>query len=77
MTVRATLPMPGLFGASRFTTELETQQHCPYDVVVWVNLLTDVYHRRGQRLYRNTKGGVYECRREADHERSRLTHNGQ
>jgi hypothetical protein len=63
--------------AARFTTEREAQQHCPADTVVWVNLPTGVYHFQGQRWYGNTKSGAYECRREADQEGSRPTHNRQ
>ncbi|NDH67698.1 MAG: hypothetical protein EBY22_07300 [Gammaproteobacteria bacterium] len=63
--------------AARFTTEREAQAHCPTDVVVWVNLPTGVYHFKGQRWYGNTKSGAYECRKEADKEGSRPTHNGQ
>jgi len=63
--------------AARFTAEREAQAHCPKDEVVWVNLPTGVYHFRGQRWYGNTKGGVYEFRKEADQEGSRPTHNGQ
>ena len=63
--------------AARFTTEREAQQHCPADTVVWVNLPTGVYHFKGQRWYGNTKSGAYECRREADLEGSRPTHNRQ
>jgi hypothetical protein len=63
--------------AARFTTEREAQAYCPKDVVVWVNLPTGVYHFKGQRWYGNTKRGAYECRKEADQEGSRPTHNGQ
>ena len=63
--------------AARFTTERAAQAHCPKDVVVWVNLPTGVYHSKGQRWYGNTKSGAYECRKEADQEGSRPTHNGQ
>jgi len=63
--------------AARFATEREAQAHCPADVVVWVNLPTGVYHFKGQRWYGNTKSGAYECRREADREGSRPTHNEQ
>jgi len=63
--------------AARFTTEREAQAHCPADVVVWVNLPTGVYHFKGQRWYGNTKSGAYGCRKEADQEGSRPTHNGQ
>jgi len=63
--------------AARFTTEREAQAHCPKDVVVWVNLPTGVYHFKGQRWYGSTKRGAYECRKEADQEGSRPTHNGQ
>jgi hypothetical protein len=63
--------------AHRFQTEAEAQKYCPNDTVVWVNTKSGVYHFKGQRWYGRTKDGAYECRKEADAEGDRPTHNGQ
>ena len=60
-----------------FTTEQEAQQHCPRDVVVWLNLPSGIYHFKGQRWYGNTKHGAFVCRKEADGAGDRGTRNGQ
>ena len=63
--------------AQKFQTEQAAQDHCPSDTIVWVNAKSSVYHFKGQRWYGNTKEGAYECRKEADREGDRATHNGQ
>lgn len=60
-----------------FPTETEAQQHCPKDVVVWVNLPTGIYHFKGMRWYGNTKSGAYVCEKEGDQAGYRATLNGQ
>jgi hypothetical protein len=60
-----------------FSVQQEAQQHCPKDVVVWLNLPTGIYHFQGQRWYGATQSGAYVCRREADAAGDRATHNGQ
>jgi hypothetical protein len=65
-------PRPDLF-----STEQQAKQHCPADVVVWLNLPSGVYHFQGQRWYGNTKAGAYVCRKEADAAGDRATRNGQ
>jgi hypothetical protein len=61
-----------------FTTEQAARQHCPADVVVWLNTQSGVYHLRGQRYYANTKRGAFVCKREADASgTARATRNGQ
>lgn len=60
-----------------FNTEQQAQQHCPADIVVWVNLPSGVYHFKGQRWYANTKSGAFVCRKEADQGGYRATRNGQ
>ena len=49
-----------------FTTVQQARQHCPTDVVVWLNISSGVYHFRGQRWYGATKNGAFVCKREAD-----------
>lgn len=60
-----------------FTTETEAQQHCPRDVVVWLNLPTMIWHYKGQRWYANTKRGAFACEKEAGAAGARGTRNGQ
>jgi hypothetical protein len=48
-----------------FPTAQEAQQHCPDDLVVWLDLPTRTYHYRGQHWYGSTKSGAYVCRNEA------------
>ena len=60
-----------------FSTEEQAQQHCPSDVVVWLNLPTHIYHWKGMRWYGNTKNGAYVCKKEADENGNRGTLNGQ
>jgi hypothetical protein len=62
---------------SQFPTEQQAQQHCPKDVVVWLNLPTGIYHMRGERWYGRTKSGAYVCEKEADQAGDRETRNGQ
>ena len=67
----ATGPLP------EFASADAAQQHCPGDMVVWVNLRSSVYHFRGERWYGRTKNGTFVCRREADAHGMRATRNGQ
>jgi hypothetical protein len=60
-----------------FPTQQQAQQHCPIDVVVWLNLPTGIYHFQGQRWFGNTKSGAYVCQREANAAGDRATQNGQ
>lgn len=60
-----------------FPTEQQAQQHCPTDVVVWLNLPTGIYHFKGQRWYGRTKSGAFVCKMEADKAGDRATMNGQ
>jgi hypothetical protein len=60
-----------------FTAEQQAQQHCPADVVVWLNLPTGIYHFKGQRWYGATKNGAFVRMKEADQAGDRATRNGQ
>lgn len=62
---------------AQFPTEQQAQQHCPKDVVVWVNLPTGVYHFKGERWYGRTRSGAYVCQKDADQAGDRATRNGQ
>lgn len=60
-----------------FHNEQEAQQHCPKDIVVWLNLQTGIYHLKGERWYGNTRYGAYVCKTEADQTGDRETRNWQ
>jgi hypothetical protein len=51
--------------AESFATEKEAEQHCPGDLVVWLDAASRIYYFRGQQRYGATKGGAYVCRNEA------------
>ena len=61
---------------SFFASEQEAQQHCPSDVVVWLNPRSAIYHFKGQRWYGATKYGAYVCKKEADQARARAAGDG-
>ena len=56
----STVPPP-----ENFATEKEAEQHCPGDLVVWLDAASRIYYFRGQQRYGATKGGAYICRNEA------------
>lgn len=60
-----------------FGTEQQAQQHCPSDIVVWLNVPSGIYHFKGQRWYGRTKHGAFVCKKEADQAGDRGTRNGQ
>ena len=60
-----------------YPSEEQAQQHCPSDVVVWLNLPSHIYHWKSMRWYGNTKNGAYVCKKEADENGNRGTLNGQ
>jgi len=63
--------------APLFQTEQQAQQHCPADIVVWLNLPSGIYHFKGQRWYGATRSGAFVCQAEADQSGYRATRNGQ
>jgi len=61
-----------------FQTQQSAVDHCPKDIVVWVNTKTGVYHFQGERWYGATAQGAYVCQKEADRGGTmRATRNGQ
>jgi hypothetical protein len=60
LIVSVALAVPA-FGLETFQDEAKAQQHCPKDIVVWLNLPTMIWHYKGQRWYANTKHGAYAC----------------
>jgi hypothetical protein len=80
LSALALMSQPGLAVAAsavtplvNFPTAREAQQHCPDDLVVWLDLTTRTYHYRGQRWYGSTKSGAYVCRNEANKAGMRAT----
>jgi hypothetical protein len=76
------LPTPGTALSptaplTNFPSEAQAHQHCPGDMVVWLNLPTGIYHSKGQRWYGLTKSGAYVCRTEANQAGMRGSLNGQ
>lgn len=60
-----------------FPTEEQAQQHCPGDVIVWLNTPTGIYHYKGERWYGATRHGAFVCKQEADQAGDRGSLNGQ
>jgi hypothetical protein len=50
---------------SLFQTELQAQQYCPNDTVVWLDTKKRIYYIKGQRLYAQGRTGTYVCQAEA------------
>jgi hypothetical protein len=76
LIVSLSLALPA-FGLETFSDEAKAQQHCPKDVVVWLNIPTLIWHYKGQRWYANTKHGAFACEKEAGAAGARGTRNGQ
>jgi len=76
VVISLSLALPAI-ALETFTDEAEAHQHCPKDIVVWLNLPTMIWHYKGQRWYANTKHGAYACEKEAGAAGARGTRNGQ
>jgi hypothetical protein len=50
---------------------------CHSDLIVWVNIASQIYHFPGQRFFGCTKDGKFMCQQDADHEGDRPTRNEQ
>lgn len=69
-----------LLGCARgdlFDTEAAARQHCPQDIVVWLNTDSGVFHFPGERWYGRTDQGGYICEQDALNDGDRATRNGQ
>jgi hypothetical protein len=64
------------FALELFSSEQAAQNHCPKDVVVWLNLPSGIFHYKGAVWYGNTKKGAYVCQKEAVQEGNRASKNG-
>ena len=49
-----------------FTTKQLAQEHCPDDVVVWLNVPSGLYRYRAPRWYGHSLSGAYVCKQDAD-----------
>lgn len=62
------LPLAAIAAAAaddtRFPTRAAAEEHCPGQVVVWVDLETRIFYYRGQDRYGATKSGAYLCERD-------------
>ena len=56
--------------AEQFQSEQAAQQHCPDDVVVWLNLRSGNVHSKGMKWYGKTQGGAYVCEKELSKKKS-------
>lgn len=50
----------------RFQFQPRAQKHCPTDIVVWVNVRSQIYNSKEERWYGQTAGGAFVCRRDAE-----------
>jgi hypothetical protein len=76
LVVSLALTIPA-FALETFSEEAKAQQHCPRDIVVWLNLPTMIWHYKGQRWYANTIRGAFACEKEAGAAGARASRNGQ
>ena len=49
-----------------FRTEQQAREHCPNDIVVWVDPQSGGYHLSTSPVYGHAGPGRYACRREAE-----------
>ncbi len=61
----APAPQPAATGAGEFTTAAQAKARCPFDLVVWVNTKSSIYHYEGAHRYANTQHGAYMCEADA------------
>lgn len=59
----AVAPAPAA-DTGQYPTRAAAEEHCPGEVVVWVDLDTRIYYYRGQDRYGATKAGAYLCQRD-------------
>ncbi len=77
ITTCSLLYHPPARALEKHDSESQAQQHCPKDIVVWLNLPTMIWHYKGQRWYGRTKRGAYVCEKEAAAGGARATRNGE
>jgi hypothetical protein len=50
---------------SLFQTDVQAQEHCPNDTVVWLDFHKRIYYFKGQRFYGQGRTGTFVCQHEA------------
>jgi hypothetical protein len=67
VTALAAAGLPGDASAQLglFRTEMQAQQHCPEDSVVWADPRRRIYYVESQRRYAQGSAGIFVCRKEA------------
>jgi hypothetical protein len=50
----------------RFQFELWAQNHCPDDIVVWINARSQIYNSSDERWYGRTADGAFVCKLDAE-----------
>jgi len=50
---------------SLFRSEMQAQQHCPTDTVVWLDTYKRIYYVTGQQRYARGSTGTFVCQKEA------------
>ncbi len=63
--VAASYPNHASAQLSLFRTEMQAQQHCPNDTVVWLDLHKRIYYMKDQQLYAQGRTGTFVCQEEA------------
>lgn len=70
--VACVMAMLGIAGATEnavaltlFRSELQAQQHCPDDSVVWLDFKKRIYYLPSQKQYARGRSGTFVCRGEA------------
>jgi hypothetical protein len=48
-----------------FDSKVAAHQHCPRDIIVWVDKQTNTFYLKGQLWYGTTENGGYMCRNDA------------
>ncbi len=59
-------PASALSYVGLFVSEQLAQQHCPHDVIVWLDFQTGYYYLKGQGWSPTATRGAYACRGEAE-----------
>jgi hypothetical protein len=60
---------------NQYANEAQAKARCSSDLVVWVNLKSNIYHYPGGKVYGHTKNGAYMCEREAGAQGARAAKN--
>jgi hypothetical protein len=58
-----------------FRTELQAQEHCSEDTIVWLDPQSGTYQLKGHGSYGLSGAGRYACRGEAERARTHATKN--